>query len=282
MPNDPDLTPVPQPDPAPAPAPDPSPDPAPDPAPAEPAPAPDPAPAPAAATPEPKPDGRQTPWYMKRIGEQSAKLTAEQTRAATLAAENEALKRAFAALKPAGATPDPAAPAPAPAPQPAAAPAPNQQDFNAAVAAEAVRVAAAKAFDEQCNASFDAGSTAHPDFKDAIDTLNAAGAMSQELIEAALETGVGHEVLYKLGKDPDQAVRLSKLSPVKLAMEVTKIAGEVQKPAPARPVSSAPAPIPAVGGTARAGFEVGDTATAIGDWIANRNKQAAERAASRR
>lgn len=240
-----------------------------------PAPAADPTidPAPAAAD---KPDARQTPWYMKRIGEQTGKLTEAQTRIQTQAAEIDALKRAFAALSPGQSAPAVATPA---TPVPAA-PAPNQ-DFEARVAAETVRRAAIQAFNERCDKSFEDGQAAHADFKEAVDTLNAAGAMSSELIEAALETGVAHEVLYRLGKDPDQAVKLSKMSPVKLAMEIGKLAGEVQKPAPARPISQAPAPIVPVNGTARGGFDVADTTTPVDAWIAKREKEVSARREAR-
>lgn len=263
MPDD-DLTPPPI-DPNPAPV-DPAPvdPPAPDTT-ESPAPAPEPAPAPTEA----KPDGRQTPWYMKRIAEESNAKREALQREATKDAEIDALKRAFAALSPGHSA---AAPTSQPTPVPIL-PATTEQDFNNRVAAEAVRISAVKAFNERCDQSFEAGQAAHPDFKDAVDTLNAAGAMSAELVEAALETGVGHEVLYCLGKDPDAAVKLSKLSPVKLAIEVAKLAGEVQKPPAPKPVSSAPAPITPVHGTARGGFDVADTSTPVDAWIAKREKE---------
>lgn len=254
----------------------------PNPAPVDPAPVDPPAPdttdpVPPAANPapvaaEPKPDGRQTPWYMKRIAEESGAKREALQREAAKDAEIDALKRAFAALNPGQSAPAPITqPTPVPAAQPPAAA--TEQDFNARVAAEAIRLSVVRAFNERCDQAFDDGQKAHPDFKEAVDTLNAAGAMSQDLVEAALETGVGDEILYRLGKDPDQAVKLSKLSPVKLALEVAKIAGEVQKPAAPKPVSSAPAPITPVHGTARGGFDAADTATPVEAWIAKRDKE---------
>ncbi len=62
------------------------------------------------------------------------------------------------------------------------------------------------------------------------------------LLEAAMDTGKGHEILYALGGNQNEAARLMELSPVKLGLEVAKLAAAAEQP-----LTGAPKPISPVG-----------------------------------
>jgi hypothetical protein len=92
---------------------------------------------------------------------------------------------------------------------------------------------AVQQFNEKCNAAVEAGRTAHDDFNKVVlqdltklspiyDPRAGGPIIPQPLVEAALETGEAHEVLYALGKDPANAERIMRLSPIKQAVEIAK------------------------------------------------------------
>lgn len=120
-------------------------------------------------------------------------------------------------------------------------------------------------FDQRCVEVANEGKKAHTDFDAALDALRGVSplidaigrpALPQTLIEAAIETGLGSEVLYALGKNTAEADRIMTLPPVKQAVEVARFA-EGLRPrsdgagAPEARVSGAPPPIkPVVNGRA--------------------------------
>lgn len=234
--------------------------PAADPAAATPLAAPDPAAAPAAVS--PKKD-----WKDDRIGELTAKY-------------NDT-KRQLDALK-AG---TPAAPAPTPAAGE------SQADFEVRVATEAARIAAATDWAKQCNDVAAAGRAAFPDFDSRLGAIKATvnGQDEAELaaynsvLETAIETGKGHQLLYELGANPGEVRRLMGLSPTKRAMELATKAASLGAKSAAPDPSQAPQPITPIGshGLHYEGIKPDDpvngTKLPIADWMAQREKQANER-----
>ena len=88
-------------------------------------------------------------------------------------------------------------------------------------------------FNKACNASVEEGRKTHNDFDKIVlqdlvrlspvyDPRAGGPILPQTLVEAALETGEAHEVLYALGKDAAAAERIMRLPPIKQAVEIAK------------------------------------------------------------
>lgn len=97
---------------------------------------------------------------------------------------------------------------------------------------KAVQIAAQADWDRQCNDVAAQGKKEFPDFDARLaaitSTINGqdVGEVQayNEVLAAAIETGEAHKVLYALGSDPGEYQKLMKLSPVKRAMELGKMA----------------------------------------------------------
>ena len=171
-------------------------------------------------------------------------------------------------------------------------------------------------FDQKCNASVDEGRKVHSDFNEVVlrdlrnlspvfDPVAQAPSLPRTLIEAALETGEAHEILYALGKDTKEAERIMRLPPIKQAVEVAKFhskivaarqddgtgegeenAGEEAETAaaatPLPNVSRAPAPVRSgtgrATGTVRPAFDVSDTnKSSMSEWMKRRQDEVAKK-----
>lgn len=132
--------------------------------------------------------------------------------------------------------------------QPAQQPQPTEQQRPAAVvpAAEvetrAAQLMGEQRFVDQCNEVAEAGAAAYKDFDDAVKNYGMLGEMPRPFLEAVTALGKtdGAKVYYELGKNPEQAERIFQLPPVRMAMELAKLASA---PVKAAPVSKAPDPI---------------------------------------
>lgn len=155
-------------------------------------------------------------------------------------------------------------------------------------------------FDQRCNDAAAAGRAAHADFDKVVlgDLTSVSPVLGQNgrpalpipLLEAALETGNAHEVLYELGKDVSEAARIMALRPVAQAVELAKFASKIATKAAEgevdedgkpvlKNVSRAPAPIkpPTKAGGAKPAFTVFDTDNfSTEEWIRQREKQIAD------
>jgi len=185
-------------------------------------------------TPQPEPEAKPEPapkqdWRDKRIAQLTARLREVQSKAPV-------------------ATPEPSGtPAPAGALDPAS--------FSAAVEVAAEAKAEAKTalavFNEACNLTAAKGKAAYKDFDSSVKNLQTLidggdpkeAAAYNSFVYAAIETGEGAKVLYELGQDPDEAMRIMSLSPVKMGIEMAKRALGA---GPAREISNAPRPITSV------------------------------------
>lgn len=126
---------------------------------------------------------------------------------------------------------------------------PGQKPMTAdEIRAEAMRLIQQERFDEACNKTFEAGKKDYPDFEKSLRTFGMLGGAPQEFLEAITSMEGGHKVIHHLGSNPEEAERVLSLSPLRMAMELTRIEAQVSKAAP--PVSKAPPPISPVGGRA--------------------------------
>lgn len=134
----------------------------------------------------------------------------------------------------------------------------------------AAQIAAQRQFDNDCNLTFMKGKAAYPDFEEALATFSSLGGLQREVVEDALATDNPQDVLYALGKDPDEAMRVLRLSPKQRVAEFTKMLLKT----PAKPaVSKAAAPIRPVGGSAKKEFDYADDAADDAEWQAKRNAE---------
>jgi hypothetical protein len=97
--------------------------------------------------------------------------------------------------------------------------------------------------------------------------------ISQHMAEAIMQSQVGHEVAYYLGRNKQEAARIAQLPPLAQAMEIARLE---QRVAVTRRVSSAPPPPPTLGGS---GTPARDPASArtYDEYVALRRKQAVKR-----
>lgn len=199
---------------------------------------------------KPEPEARdkpeREPWFVKRIAELTR---ADQEKAREL----ENAQRRLRELQP----------------EPPADP----NDPARAVEARARQLVAEQQWNKDCNAMHDAGVREFPDFPDRMATLARAGGIPNAVIEAAMETGEGHKVLYALGGDPDQAMRIRDMTPARMGVALARLAAQpVQVP-----VSRAPAPLRTIGGgTVRDNAD--PEKMSMAEYTAWRNKQTAARA----
>ena len=109
----------------------------------------------------------------------------------------------------------------------------------------------------------------HDDGDDVIEHFVANVNLHAYALDAIIESELGGEIAYYLGKHDEEAERISKLTPPRQALEIGKL--EVKLSTPKKP-SAAPAPIDPVGGKGSASTGL-DHALPTGEWIKRRQKQ---------
>lgn len=145
-------------------------------------------------------------------------------------------------------------------------------------------------FNRMCREAATAGRVAFPDFDTRVTALREAFAGGEEdvqqqiiynqFVAAALETGSAPALLHRLGGDLDEAARIMALSPIKMAVELTRLAGK----APDTSTTRAPKPITPVGskGAAHTAIAPDDPERAdnlpTAEWMKRRNEQEKTRA----
>jgi hypothetical protein len=239
-------------------------------------------------TPGAKPDGaRTTPeWAQKRINEltgkrHEAERVAAAERARALAAEQRAadLLQQLAGRAPAASS------APAPdgnAPANGAKPTVTDEEIERRVVERAAQMAAANRFNEACNNVAEAGKKEFAaTWDESLKNLSLVGAVGQntspEFLETAIELKQPHKILHYLGKNLEEAERIVKLPPTKMAMEMARLEALLNAPAappPPAAISSAPAPVIPVAGAAKPGLpDLSDPNLPMEDYVRIRAQQ---------
>lgn len=155
----------------------------------------------------------------------------------------------------------------------------------------AAQMAVRQAFDAACNAVAAKGKELFPDdfnarvgniqrLRDVNDPQSAA--RYDYFLQAAIETGAGAEIIHALGEDMNEANRIINLSPVKMAVELTKLAAKVTaddegggNPKP----SNLPKPITPVGDRGRSHEQIDprdadrSDRLSTAEWMKRRNAQ---------
>lgn len=96
---------------------------------------------------------------------------------------------------------------------------------------------------EKRETMFDAGVSAHPDFQD---VFHDAVPVSPAMAEVILESEVGHDLAYYLGKHEDEARKIAGMNPLVAARELGRIEAKLTAPK-ARKETGAPRPPRTVG-----------------------------------
>lgn len=218
------------------------------------------------ASPNPEPEKakeKSAPtWVQRRIDQLTSEKWEERRAREQIEAENQRLRAMFEAQQRGEEVP----------PQRQAAP--FNDDVVRAKAEELVR---AKQFNDDCNRAYEAGKSEYPDFDDTLRNYQMLGGLPPALVEAALATEKPHEVLYRLGKDPEEAARVMSMAPTRMAVELAKIA--YANPSKPKPVSKAPAPItPVDSAGAKVTADLSDEKLSMSEWIRLREQQRAKRA----
>lgn len=174
--------------------------------------------------PEPDPAPKKRPWWETRIAETAFEAREAKRRADVAEAELAKLRQPSQATRPdavSGMVPV------------------------TEVETRAAQMLAETRFVDQCNETYDAGVEKYPDFEDAAKTYGLLGPMPSEFLQAVTSLGKddGARVYYELGKNPDEAARILKLPPARMAMEIAKIAYTQPAPAKIKALTKAPAPI---------------------------------------
>lgn len=216
---------------------------------------------------EEKPDKK--PWFMDRIDGLTRQKHATEARVQTLEQQNAALRTTLETLLAQGMSPEKAAAAvgeaaalegseggePArPAPRAPAGPRLYTQAEIDALAANKAREMLAQTsqtseqeqFNTRCNEVAAEGKTKFADFDSSVATLNSAGVMQPAFLEAVTQLPDAAQILYQLGKSPEEAMRIANLKPIPMAVALARLTAA----APAvRPASNAPAPVTKISGT---------------------------------
>lgn len=143
-------------------------------------------------------------------------------------------------------------------------------------------------FNRMCKEAADSGRQAFPDWDTRISALRTAFSGGPEdvqqqvtynqFVAAALETGSAPQILHALGGDLDEAARIMAMPSIKMAVELTRLAGR----APDTSATRAPKPITPVGskGAAHTAISPDDPERAdtlsISDWMKRRDAQVEE------
>jgi hypothetical protein len=210
-----------------------------------PEPTPEDEPAPAAAKADEKPaepeKPKRTPWYMERIGE--------------LTRKNSELNKKLEA-KPADAAP--------------------HADDEQKVLARAEQIVARREFESRAGKTFEAGNKEFgaAEFAEKCNVVAGMGFGDRaDFMEIVTDPDIipdGHKLLSALADDPDEAQKIARLPPAKMAAALVRYQTTIKQPE--KPISSAPAPIKPIGGTAKPSTP-NDTDD-IKAWMAKRNATA--------
>jgi hypothetical protein len=138
-------------------------------------------------------------------------------------------------------------------------------------------IAAQREFERARDKTLAAGSQkfGDPAFLAACNTLASLGANEiPAFMQAVTDLDSGADVLQHLGTHPEIAARVMAMPPVRMAMELARLEARVTTPAPAKPLSRAPAPIaPLEGGVSPSEPDIYDPEISNERFIALRNKQ---------
>jgi hypothetical protein len=143
-------------------------------------------------------------------------------------------------------------------------------------------LAANQEFNRRCNEVADAGRRVYQDFDlrvsklvGLVDSNDPQGLMGYNaFLSAALETGEASKIIHALGGDLNEASRILSLSPLRMAVELTRMAAR-----PVSELSQTPRPLNPAATAAQAGRmstspdDPGSDAISTEEWMRRREEQ---------
>lgn len=198
-------------------------------------------------------------WMAKRIGgltdeRDNARLQAEET-----AKQNKILLEQMAALKRGETVED--------------APAKGSENLTKAQINQAAEeLVARQKTAENIKNIIAEGNKEFADFDESTSVLaDALGDSFRAAADLLIEIPEAHKIIQHLGNDPEEAIRIFSLSPVKQVMELTKLSDKITTPKDKK-ITKAPDPIKPVTGRAASAPTL-ESAKTTAEFVAIRNKQ---------
>ncbi len=192
---------------------------------------------------------KKSAWYMKEIGKQREEKQKERQRAIDAEAKAAKLEAELEAARK-GETQDTS---------------PLVVDTAKLVEERARQIVAAKQHAELGNAIYDNGiKDLGKSFDESVKALGYMGALYNAdetptpLMEAIAEMPEAHKIIHELAKDPENTERILSLSPVRQAVEMTKLQQSLQPQKTVKQTSNAPAPIKPLNGTGKSDLAIDD------------------------
>jgi len=142
-------------------------------------------------------------------------------------------------------------------------------------------------FAEEAGKVYDSGKTDFEDFEQVMATYKTIGGLQPTALQAAMEIGNAHKVLYTLARDPNEAYRVMQLPPAAQAAALAKISATLGREKGGK-VSKAVEPVGAVvdgsgGADNRTEKEkMTDSNLSMEEWVKLRRAQRAKRQEDRR
>ena len=170
------------------------------------------------------------------------------------------------------------------------APPPNQAEIDRNVEQRAQILAANQEFNRRCNEAAEAGRRAFGDFDSRVSKLvglvdnndpQSVGVYNA-FLNAGLETGEDSRIIHTLGGDLNEASRILSLNPVRMAVELTRLAAK-----PVQELSQTPRPINPAATNAQAARtstspdDPGSDQLSTEEWMRRRNEQITARGVRR-
>jgi hypothetical protein len=163
---------------------------------------------------------------------------------------------------------------------------PDQIEIDRQIQERAQILASNQEFNRRCNEVAEVGRQAYADFDVAVNKLvglvdnnDPQGVASyNQFLNAALETGEASRIIHALGSDLNEASRILSLNPVRMAVELTRMAAR-----PVQELSGAPRPINPAATAAQAARsstspdDPGSDNMSTADWMRRREEQIAAR-----
>lgn len=111
---------------------------------------------------------------------------------------------------------------------------------------EAERIASDKSFNDACNTTYAKGKAEFADFDKSVENLQMVG-VNRDFLEIVSSSDQGARIIQDLGKNLDEAARISFLTPLQMARELAKL--EIKLASQPKGVSKAPAPLSHISGS---------------------------------
>lgn len=101
-------------------------------------------------------------------------------------------------------------------------------------------------------------------------TRNKAVPITSEIVELAMDSDVGPELVYHLGKNPQEADRIAALPPKRLAVEIGRLEAKLTAPKPI--VTPPPDPVTPIGSGGSASMQKDPSKMSMSEYVAWRAK----------